>query len=52
MKDTLIAIKDYLKLNKDLSQLISGDNSLINCFNPNTHRLHGQVNTIGAGTFR
>lgn len=52
MKEILQDIKEYLKLNKDLSQLLSGDNSLINCFNPDTHRLHGRVNTIGAGTFR
>lgn len=45
-------IKEYLKLSKDLGQLLTGKNSFINCFNERTHRLHGKVDTLGANTGR
>lgn len=52
LKETLECVQDYLKTTKDLSQLMTGKGSFINCFNPNTHRLHGKVDTLGAGTGR
>ena len=45
-------LKDYLKTNKDLSMLCTGAGSFMNCYNPNTHRIHGKVDTIGANTGR
>lgn len=47
-KVTVRAIKKYLKINKDYAMLIGGDGSFINCYNPDTHRLHGKIDTIGA----
>lgn len=52
LKETLETIKEYLKTNKDLSQLLTGDGSFINCYNKTTHRLHGKVDTLGATTYR
>lgn len=52
LNEVLGYIKTYLKTNKDLSQLLTGKGSFINCFNPKTHRLHGRVDTLGANTFR
>lgn len=52
LKEILPLMQDYFKLNKDLGMLLKGDNSFIKCFNPNTHRLHGSVDTLGANTGR
>lgn len=52
MIDILEDIKRYLKINKNLGMLLKGENSFINCFNPDTHRLHGKVHTLSANTFR
>ena len=45
-------LRDYLKTNKDLSMLCTGAGSFMNCYNPNTHRIHGKVDTLGANTGR
>ncbi|RUT50962.1 hypothetical protein [Campylobacter fetus] len=50
--EVLNLVQEYLKLGKDLSMLLEGKGSFINCYNPNTHRLHGKVDTLGAGTHR
>lgn len=52
LKEVLISIKDYLKTNKDLSQLLTGEGSFINCYNSFTHRIHGKIDTLGANTGR
>lgn len=52
LKEVLLEIKSYFKTNKDLSQLLTGDGSFINCYNSFTHRLHGKVDTLGANTGR
>ena len=44
-------LKDYLKLTKDLGQLIEGDNSILKVVHSDS-RLHGRVNTLGANTGR
>lgn len=44
-------LKEYLKLTKDLGQLVEGDNSLLNVVGPDS-RFHGRVNTLGANTGR
>lgn len=45
-------LRRLIKLKKDLSQLGGTDNSLIAKFNPDTHSIHGRVDTIGAATHR
>lgn len=45
-------LQEYLKLVKDLGQLIEGDNSLLTMVSQKTHRFHGSVDTLGANTFR
>lgn len=45
-------LRDYLKTNKDLSMLCTGAGSFMNCYNPNTHRIHGKVDSLGANTGR
>lgn len=52
LKEVLLEIKSYLKTNKDLSQLLTGEGSFINCFNKQTHRIHGKVDTLGTNTGR
>jgi DNA polymerase I domain protein len=52
LNEALEQLKEYLKLSKDLGQLLLGDNSLINLYNADTHRLHGKVDTLGANTGR
>lgn len=52
LDDVLKLIKEYLKLSKDLAQLLEGDNSLINNFNSQTHRIHGKADTLGTTTGR
>lgn len=42
----------YLKITKDLGQLCEGENSIIECYNKDTHRIHGIVDTLAAGTHR
>ncbi|EJM4836603.1 ribonuclease H-like domain-containing protein [Campylobacter coli] len=42
----------YLKLNKDLGQLSEGPSSIINCYNRETERIHGKVDSTGTVTFR
>ena len=44
-------LKDYLKLVKDLGQLVEGDNSLLSVVWPDS-RFHGRVDTLGANTGR
>lgn len=52
LNEALEQLKEYLKLSKDIGQLLLGDNSLINLYNPDTHRLHSKVDTLGANTGR
>lgn len=52
LNSTLATLKEYLKLSKDLGQLLTGSGSFINCFNKDTHRLHGRVDSLGANTGR
>ena len=52
LNETMADIFAYLKVKKDLGQLLLGDNSLIKLYNPETHRLHGKVDTLGANTMR
>ena len=42
----------YLKLSKDLSQLQSGEGSLINNYNKETKKIHGKVDTLSCVTHR
>lgn len=52
LKEILLKLKDYYKLNKDLGMLLTGEGSFMNCYNPDTHRLHGKVDSLGANTGR
>lgn len=52
LNETMADIYAYLKVKKDLGQLLLGDNSLIKLYNTETHRLHGKVDTLGANTGR
>lgn len=52
LDEVLNLVKDYLKISKDLSMLLEGKGSFINCYNPTTHRVHGKVDTLGAVTQR
>lgn len=52
LNETMADIFAYLKVKKDLGQLLLGDNSLIKLYNPETHRLHGKVDTLGTNTGR
>ena len=52
LNETMADIFAYLKVKKDLGQLLLGDNSLIKLYNTDTHRLHGKVDTLGANTAR
>lgn len=52
LNETMADIFAYLKVKKDLGQLLLGDNSLIKLYNPETHRLHGKVDSLGANTGR
>lgn len=52
LNETMADIFAYLKVKKDLGQLLLGDNSLIKLYNPETHRLHGKVDSLGANTAR
>ena len=52
LDEVLNLVKDYLKISKDLSMLLEGKGSFINCYNPKTHRIHGKVDTLGAVTGR
>lgn len=52
LDEVLNLVKDYLKISKDLSMLLEGKGSFINCYNPKTHRIHGKVDTLGAVTQR
>lgn len=44
-------LKDYLKIVKDLGQLVEGDNSLLAVVHEDS-RFHGRVDTLGANTGR
>lgn len=55
----LKALGDYgkdlatlIKLKKDISQLGGTESSLIQKFNPETHAIHGRIDTLGAATHR
>mgnify|MGYP003390662386 FL=1 len=52
LEEVLNLVKDYLKISKDLSMLLEGKGSFINCYNSTTHRVHGKVDTLGAVTQR
>ncbi len=52
LNETMADIFAYLKVKKDLGQLLLGDNSLIKLYNTDTHRLHGKVDSLGANTGR
>lgn len=52
LNEVLEDIFTYLKISKDLGQLLTGAGSFVNCYNPNTHRLHGKVDSLGAATGR
>ena len=41
-----------IKLKKDISQLSGTENSLMAKFNPETHAIHGRIDTLGATTNR
>ena len=41
-----------IKLKKDISQLGGTDNSLISQYRPETHSIHGRIDTLGAATHR
>ena len=46
------SIAKYFTVTKLLGQLSDGDNSWLNYYNPETGRIHGRVNTLGAVTRR
>ena len=46
------ALREYLKLKKDYSQLAGTDNSLISSCTDKDTAIHGRVDTIGAATHR
>lgn len=52
LDNMLAKIKRYLKIQKDLSQLADGENSLINCYNEQTKKLHCRIDTLGTTTHR
>lgn len=52
LDEVLDLVQRYLKINKDLSMLHTGDGSFIKHYNPTTHRIHGKMDTLGAGTAR
>lgn len=52
LDEVLYLVQRYLKINKDLSMLHTGDGSFIKHYNPTTHRIHGKIDTLGAGTGR
>ena len=45
-------LERYLKLSKDLSQLQTGNGSLINKYNPDTQAIHHSCDTMGTNTGR
>ena len=45
-------LKSYLKISKDLSQLMTGAGSLINSYNEETHAIHHRCDTMGTNTGR
>lgn len=52
LNETMADIFAYLKVKKDLGQLLLGDNSFIKLYNTDTHRLHGKVDSLGTNTHR
>lgn len=43
---------EYLKINKDYSQLYNGDKSIMSFYNSKTKRIYGKVDSLGADTHR
>lgn len=46
------ALLEYLMVEKRISQLAEADKAWLKMYNPETHRIHGQVRTMGTNTFR